>query len=89
MPATFECSQQDTDHIAEIARRYHAIYSTLDLSEIIMDLTACHCNGAPLKLRLLRGAADNWLVHDVTGIRRHMDRETGELRGGFRPRSAK
>mgnify|MGYP006359556787 CR=1 FL=1 len=54
-----------------------------------MDITACHLNGCALDLeRLLK--ADNFnFAHDVYGIQRHIDRETGKLGDGFLPRYAR
>lgn len=54
--------------------------------DIAMDLSATHANGNPLRLDALLVADDFNLLHDVLGIRRHLDRETGKLTGCFRPR---
>lgn len=54
--------------------------------DLMMDLTACHTNGNPLRLKELAAANDFNFVHDVFGIRRHLDRETGQLDGRFSPR---
>lgn len=54
--------------------------------EIAMDLTAAHLNGNPLRLKELLNAPDASLMHDVYGIERHLDRETGKLGGCFTPR---
>lgn len=51
-----------------------------------MDLCACHANGNPLRLADLLAADDLNFTHDITGIARHMDRETGQLRDLFSPR---
>lgn len=51
-----------------------------------MDLTACHCNGNPLDLAALLGADDFNFTHDLCGIARHIDRETGKLMDCFVPR---
>lgn len=53
-----------------------------------MDVTACHCNGCPLELDRLRDADAGTFGHDVFGIRRHINRTTGELGGMFLPRTA-
>lgn len=51
-----------------------------------MDITCVHANGNPLRLReLLEADAFNF-AHDVLGIYRHLNRETGELQNFFRPR---
>ena len=57
-----------------------------DLMTAQMDVTACHANGNPLKLKELLKADDENFAHDVFGIRRYIDRETGELQNFFSPR---
>lgn len=54
--------------------------------EIEMDVVATHCNGNPLRLKDLLSADDFNLLHDVGGIFRHLDRESGALQNCFRPR---
>ncbi|MDF1565302.1 MAG: hypothetical protein P1V51_19855 [Deltaproteobacteria bacterium] len=51
-------------------------------------LTLAHLNGCPLRLEELAAASDYDLLHDVTGIHNHLDRETGKLTGCFLPRYA-
>ncbi len=53
-----------------------------------MDLVACHANGCPLDFERLSDADDFNIAHDVFGIRRHLDRETGQLTDHFLPRYA-
>ena len=55
---------------------------------LTMDLTACHLNGTPLNLHRLRGFPDFDFVHDIAGISRHLDRDTGKLGDCFAPRCA-
>jgi hypothetical protein len=55
---------------------------------IIMDLNATHCNGCRLDLDRLLAAEDFDFTHDVYGIRRHLNRNTGKLEGFFVPRLA-
>jgi len=54
----------------------------------VMDLTACHANGCRLRLKALLDASPFNLMHDIAGIREHLDRKTGKLDGRFRPRFA-
>lgn len=54
-----------------------------------MDVTACHLNGCPLKLRELLKAEDFNFMHDIAGISAHIDRKTGKLLNHFIPRYAK
>ena len=54
-----------------------------------MDITVAHVNGCPLKLDELLAADDANFSHDVFGIRRHLNRKTGQLGDCFMPRYAK
>lgn len=51
-----------------------------------MDITATHCNGNPLRLDDLLNADAFQFAHDIGGIRRHLNRETGKLEDCFVPR---
>jgi hypothetical protein len=51
-----------------------------------MDLTAVHANGCRLDLRRLLDADDFNFTHDIAGIARHIDRNTGRLANHFLPR---
>lgn len=53
-----------------------------------MDIEACHCNGMPLDLARLEAADDGNFGHDVFGIRRHINRSTGQIENCFVPRFA-
>lgn len=53
---------------------------------VVMDLLATHANGCPLDFERMAAADDFNLTHDVTGIDRHLDRDTGKLGNGFLPR---
>ena len=54
-----------------------------------MDIVATHANGCPLDLAQLAIADDYTFMHDVQGIHRHIDRETGQLTDCFVPRTAR
>lgn len=75
---------------AEIARRAVKMAKGLGLKydqmTAVMDIDACHSNGNPLKLQELLAADDFNFGHDVFGIRRHIDRTTGQLQNCFVPR---
>lgn len=73
--------KEDGEFIAAIGQ-----LAKLDLT---MDLAACHANGRPLRLADLAAADDFNLAHDVFGIHRHLNRESGALGGCFVPRFAK
>ena len=40
----------------------------------------------PLRLQAMRDAIWSHLIHDIGGIKRHLDRDTGELMDGWVPR---
>jgi hypothetical protein len=56
--------------------------------DLSMSLTACHASGTPLDLDGLLAAEDRHVTHDVFGINRFIDRDTGKLGGHFTPRFA-
>lgn len=75
--------------LAKRAREMAALNSIdLDHLSIAMDIEAVHCNCCPLRLVELAAADDFNFAHDVFGIRRHLNRETGLLNNHFRPRFA-
>lgn len=87
---SFEASKQDRAIIHLIAQRANRTAIAYDIDycvgDAMMDITACHANGMPLRLKELSSADDFNFCHDVFGIRRHIDRETGELNDCFVPR---
>ena len=65
------------------------IFSGVDRLDMEMDISACHANGNPLDLQRLLDADDFNFLHDVGGIRGHLNRKTGKLTDCFRPRCSK
>lgn len=86
----FDCSRVEMRLISKIAQRAVSwgkqCVINVDRHQIEMDITACHCNGCQLDLEKLLNAPNGDFGHDVFGIRRHIDRETGKLTGFFDPR---
>ena len=82
----FDVSEEDAGLICLIVSRAMRHYPDLDEQSLSMDITACHLNGCPLRLEALEMANDFDFIHDVFGIRHHMDRRTGKLMNHFRPR---
>lgn len=79
--------------IRRLVKKAQGVYLKLGLDapdtiELSMDLTATHANGCPLDLPKMLTFDDFNLMHDVGGIRRHLDRKTGKLGGFFLPRAA-
>lgn len=99
MNATKEISFKTTRHEAELigvisraasklAQKHGVDYDGMTAN---MDITACHANGMRLDLNLLKIWAETNsfnFAHDVFGIRRHINRETGEIENCFVPRCA-
>lgn len=91
MGVRFEFDKAQMFQAAIIARRFRSLQvekgfepdATMD---IMMDLEATHSNGCPLDLGRFVEANDHNLIHDVAGIRRHLNRETGRLENHFLPR---
>lgn len=88
----FTASPEELKLIEAISKRAKKLYKAhgqkVDLIDIIMDLEATQCNGCTLCLQELLEADDFNLMHDVCGINRHLNRETGELERFFLPRFA-
>ena len=92
MPISFKASKDDMAIIHRIADRALQFARNAEIPadklDFTMDVTAVHCNGCPLDLDRLLGGPDFDFTHDVFGIRRHLNRETGKLEDSFRPRYA-
>lgn len=86
----FNVSKADGELIHAIVDRAMAMRSvrsiTTDKFSLVMDVTACHANGCPLRLADLLAADDFNFVHDVIGIYGAIDRDSGVLAGVFSPR---
>lgn len=93
MLLNWNVSREDHDLIEKIVARafnsWNVGQSGTTRLELEMDLTACHANGCPLKLRELLAAEPYEFAHDVGGIHRHINRETGQLENCFLPRFAR
>lgn len=88
-----EVSKDEQKTIMDIVKRFFNIVGDAgDLRPIaiMLDLKACHSNGCPLDLdALLAAPRDSDVVHDVAGIGRYLNRETGKLEEEFTPRYAR
>ena len=96
MPIQFSCSEAEQSLIDRIVQRYINLlieYTDLEIGTgdkltLEMDIKAVHCNSCPLDLQRLLDAPESSFGHDVGGIQRYLDRDTGELTKDFRPRCA-
>lgn len=88
--ARFNCSAEESRIILRIVDRAEQLSKLhgfdFDRMTTSMDITAAHCNGCELNLSKLVAAPAEDFIHDVFGIRRHIDRKTGEIGGCFLPR---
>jgi len=88
-PLPFDEYASNAAIILKIAKRASKILSEQGVMrstmDIAMDLTACHVS-TPLRLEDLLSADDFNLIHDVLGIFRHLNRNTGRIDGNFLPR---
>lgn len=82
-----------TDKIHQCANRAVTLYAKygrkIDKLDTQMNLSATNANGCKLDFDKLLAADDFNFMHDITGINRHLDRETGKLGGCFLPRCAR
>lgn len=87
---SFNVTKQEALLISKVAKRAVRLASKnnvdYDFMSADMDITACHANGCPLRLGELLNADEGDFGHDVFGIRRFIDRETGKLTDHFLPR---
>lgn len=86
----FNATEQEVSLIEAISARAVRMASVngwfYPKGEAMMDIESTHCNGCPLKLEDMLEAGDGDFAHDVFGIYRHIDRNTGKLADGFLPR---
>jgi len=89
----FSVSKDEHVTIVEIADRAASMAKARNFDyprvEAMMDVTAAHANGCPLKLNDLLAAEPFDFAHDVFGIRRHINRKTGQIEDCFVPRFAR
>ena len=86
--ANINTTRDDCRAIARIASRANHMGIDRPRLDLIMDLEAAH-HVCPLDLDRLVDAPAGDFGHDISGIIVHLDRETGDLVGGFRPRYAR
>ncbi len=74
--------------ISQIAQRAKQLLNVDDDVAICieMDITATHLNSCELRLKEFLQADSFNFLHDVTGIHKHLNRETGQLEHCFLPR---
>jgi len=78
-------SREDDLLISKIVKRADRYRKGLKRITLYMDLSVVHWF-TPLRLADLLAADEANFVHDISGITRHLDRETGKLMNHFSPR---
>lgn len=90
--AKFTTTPQEFDLIEQVCARYatlaleHGFKPYDDHMSRVMDLSAVHSNGNPMDFEKLLAAPEFDFMHDIDGIMRHLDRNTGTLQDFFSPR---
>lgn len=99
---SFDVTKEDADKIESIINHAWACdvihHAKGEKLQLLMSLTACHASGCPLDLnRMLEWAekaadgdedAKFNIAHDLYGIHRHINKQTGALEHCFLPRFA-
>ena len=87
----FDASVEEAHLIQQIVDRFKLAFPDDNRPALFlqMDITACHCNGTPLRLVELLAAEESDFNHDVAGICKHINRRTGKLTDCFSPRYSK
>lgn len=81
-----EIAKRATELFEEIEASVNQQQSAAFHRTVLMDIIAVHKNSCPLRLQELLQADRFNFAHDVFGIRRHLNRETGQLEDCFLPR---
>ena len=82
----WDCSKEELETILKISFRAHRMNKNYRREDASLDVNCCHSNGNPLRLKELLEADDFNFAHDVFGIARHLNRDTGKLENHFLPR---
>lgn len=83
---SFEVSSADKPLLKKCVARALALFGGVDAQSIEMDLSAVHANDTPIDFKKLLDASTEDFVHDLAGIYRHLNRNTGKLEDHFLPR---
>ena len=83
----WEATKEEQETISRISKRAYAVDPhIITVMDLVMDIEATHCNGCELKLEALEKADDGNFFHDVYGIIKNINRQTGKLENCFLPR---
>jgi len=83
---------EEMGHVDKITTRAIPLFAKVgvhvDRLDVVMDLAATH-KTCPLDLAAMADGREEDFAHDIGGIRRHLNRITGELEDCFVPRFAR
>lgn len=89
----FSMKKPELEIVQKIAERVERLTAEMqidgmqyDRHELVMDLDAAYTSAGPFNLTRLLESPDADFLHDIYGVRRHIDRKTGKLTGCFMPR---
>lgn len=86
----WKSTKRDDLIISEIVKRANdADVNMPNLTNLQMDITAVHLNDVYLNLNRLLNFDNFNFFHDIYGITKNINRNTGKLLNGFLPRSSK
>ena len=86
----FDCTHDEMEKVMKIIERMMECGTEeKDPLRMSMDIVATHMNGCPLDLDKLLSSPDPDFLHDVFGIKHHINRKTGKLEDCFVPRCAR
>jgi hypothetical protein len=90
MELRLDIPAEDADYIVAIVERAEraGCVDKTDRMRHLLDLTVCHANGTSLDLAAMLTGPILDVDHDLTGLRRHMNRRTGAMEDLFQPRFA-
>lgn len=69
-----------------VARAQKECFPQRSKLNLNMDITAAHCNDSKLRLTELLKADNFNFAHDICGIVKNLNRETGKLENCFSPK---
>lgn len=75
------------DRVMDLCEDHNYPLRSTQRTQLEMDLCAAHLD-TQLELHRMLECSSTDLLHDVFGIQRHLDRETGKLTSCFLPRCA-
>lgn len=83
---SFSVSPEDRDLINKISIRAVSSGIHTDRIDCIMDLSCAQANGANMDFERLLSFDDFNFSHDISGVNRCLDHDTGKLMHNFLPR---